>query len=263
MDNVCEICNKTFSNKYNLAKHKNKKFPCKKYEDLTCQRCKKDFKTKQGLDRHLNRKLQCKEKLSDLTELEKEKTKQEKEKTKQEELKLKQEELKLKRVEKERKNLKHQSITNINISVQVLNCFDNKNILPFNTSNAFLTKEEILEILHSTSPQESAEKMIRAHYLNNNKPENRNVICPNISKDDILLLDKDNIWQIDSFDKNKDKIKSIAFDASRNAYHLYRKVLDDNINLYYLGCPSISEPQLKLILNENSSILENAIENSL
>ena len=57
---ACEKCGNTFSSKYNLERHVNRKTPCepiieKKRElDFSCVYCNREFSRKQNLRRHMN-----------------------------------------------------------------------------------------------------------------------------------------------------------------------------------------------------------------
>jgi len=53
----CEKCNKSFTRKYNLDTHLNKKISCD--NTIKCTICNKIFKTNQILTNHLNRKNKC------------------------------------------------------------------------------------------------------------------------------------------------------------------------------------------------------------
>ena len=49
---TCELCNKSFINKSDLTRHKNRKKPCNTIEKYECIDCNKIFKFKSKLEEH-------------------------------------------------------------------------------------------------------------------------------------------------------------------------------------------------------------------
>lgn len=234
----CSKCNKTFSSVSNLNKHLKKKKSCtiKEPEMFQCSKCKKVFTTKQNLYTHLNKKNPCIKEEPSAIELEKIRLR-----IKEADINL--ETIKLNQI---RESIKLAEVTN---NTSVINNIMNNNIHVYNNIKSFNedltepTEEEALELynINENNKTEMTTYMIEKYYGNEDRPENKCIICPDPYKDEIqILINCNGIKKWTRF-KYSEKKKDIIIKAVDEFYKQltnienslrYAYVLNNKINKY-------------------------------
>lgn len=158
--NRCKICDKTFSSKYNLIRHQNKKKPCGTSireeiremvenmddDNFKCDRCQRGFSSKSNLSRHIKKK-QCRLTFDAM-------------------------EMFMERIEKKIDDRPTQVVNQTTINN--INNVNNVNIVIVNPGDErmdHITQEQLLEIFNKEY-SDAIHELMRLIYFNKDVPEN-------------------------------------------------------------------------------------------
>jgi hypothetical protein len=278
MDLVCEFCNKKFSNKYNLKRHKENTNRCKKKQEnnleFNCIYCSKKYSTEKNRDKHY---LTCTHKKNSHIEDLIKNNKNEIIKIKQEyENKLLQETEKIKKTyENKIKDLEEQVKNNdINYEIKLEEnekIYDEKikeHVMEFQKEKMKLLEEYNLLLINNNN-----QKIVQNNTINNNY---NITLIPftkeSIRTDEITIKDVKNgisgisdiLLKSITMDKEKGVYNYICSDPSRNMYKYFsiEKKWVKDINGQYIKdifYPTILPKFKELYLNYQKD--KNAIQN--
>jgi hypothetical protein len=250
--NLCIICNKTFSDKYKLEKHLQKKNKCN--ITLECFKCKKIFTRKYDLKRHLDRKNPCMEIKDEMKERE---LALEEKKIELEILKLdasnKEREIRLLELDKlleiEKEKTLRKQTTSKTINIDQINIDQSINLFIMNYTEKpekaiqSITPELSVELLENGNAATNITKYL---YNNDDFPMFKNMIC----------IDKDSeIFECFSEDKWK---RIIGFDKIERPIHIntkeaYVKLTD----LYIKNSTDDKKSIIDEVIEEQNKVISN------
>jgi hypothetical protein len=255
---LCENCNKSFSDKYKLQKHLQKKNKCNTI--LECSRCRKTFTRKYDLNRHIERKTPC-IKIKD--EFKERELALEEKKIELEFLKIdssnKEREIRLLELDKileiEKEKTLRKQTTSKSINIDQINIDQSTNIE--NSINLYFVNytEKPEKAIQSITPELSAKLLENGNaatnitkylYNNDNFPMFKNMIC----------IDKDSeIFECFSEDKWK---RIIGFDKIERPIHIntkeaYVKIAD----LYIQNITDDKKSKVDEVIEEQNKVISN------